>query len=77
MDENIIKDELLKLQKKLIDLVETTKVHLVCENKQKSEKTKKKIKRDDCRSKALYATKKYGCSGIEGSIECLECEYRR
>ena len=44
---------------------------------QKTKKTEKKIKNDSCMLKALYATKKYGCSGVEGYVACLECPFRR
>ena len=46
-------------------------------DKQKSKKTKKMIKFDSCKMKALYATHKYGCLGFIGFNECLECEFRR
>ena len=44
---------------------------------QKSKKTRKKQVLVTCALKVLYATKKYGCSGIEGYIECSKCEFRR
>ena len=77
MDEKTVVNVLNKLDSNIRELISEAMCELLSEMKRKSEKTEKKIKRDDCRSKALYATKKYGCSGIEGSIECLECKFRR
>ena len=49
----------------------------LCAMKQKSKKTDKIPELYGCAFKVLYATKKYGCSGIKGDAECLECKYRR
>ena len=52
-------------------------VRKVNETDQKSEKTEKPINQYTCILRALYATKKYGCSGIAHNGECLVCEFRR
>ena len=47
------------------------------EIEQKSKKTGKWDGRFTCKLRLLYATRKYGCSGIEGEAECLLCGWRR
>ena len=46
-------------------------------DEQKREKTGKMIGFQHCSFTALYATKKYGCSGLKDNSECLKCEFRR
>ena len=52
-------------------------VRRVTQYRGKSEKTRKMYCRDPCTFKALYATRKYGCSGLKDKTECLSCEFRR
>ena len=44
---------------------------------QKSKKNEKMIESGKCVFRALHATQKYGCLGIKGEAECLECPFRR
>ena len=47
------------------------------EYEQKSKKTRKKNEYFDCIYRALYATRKYGCTGFIAMTECSVCEFRR
>ena len=76
LDENI-KNEFKLLRDKTNEMINTVEMSLRHQNEQKSKKTEKWDGRYTCKLRLLYATKKYGCSGIEGSIECLECRFRR
>jgi len=60
-----------------IELVATKVFEKLNEEKQKSKKIKKIHGLFSCKLKLLYATKKYGCSGIEDNSECLSCDFRR
>ena len=77
MDEKELRNELEHIYGEMADLINAI---IDTENPiltQKSKKTEKKIVWGDCRSKALYATLKYGCSGLKDKTECLSCEFRR
>ena len=77
MDKEKLKTELKEcLDQGLYYLAQLHLLDLVV-MEQKSKKTEKMITLNVCSFKALYATKKYGCSGIEEYDDCLGCEFRR
>ena len=72
-----ILNELEKNYNKIIDMIYEFGDELQNQIMQKSKKTGKMYCRDPCTFKALYATRKYGCSGFKDKTECLECPFRR
>ena len=77
MDYKKVKTELNKIENQAFELWEEIDTMERNESEQKSKKTGKMIDNYGCMLKALYATKKYGCSGFKGDPECLGCEFRR
>ena len=77
MDINEIVDELSMIEHCLDGIKLKVQKHNYTVKFEKSKKTGKMIKQNECMSIALYATKKYGCSGFKGMPECLKCEYRK
>ena len=74
---SLVINEIKKVYQERDELRELLQVAFKTQDEQKTKKTNKMLRFANCRSKALYATKKYGCSGIERCDECLECEFRK
>ena len=77
MDLKKVLTELRERDAIAINLLIEEQVRELNEVKQKNKKNRKMLDFTRCAFKALYATKKYGCSGIIGMPECLGCEFRR
>ena len=77
MEDKTIINELDWLKGRVINSISAIQTDVRNETKRKSEKTGKMYCRDPCTFKALYATRKYGCSGLKDKTECLECPFRR
>ena len=77
MDEKTVLNELDDLKERMCNVIDNKKTGIIVRNEQKSKKTGKPSSKFHCGFKALYATRKYGCSGIEDKGECLYCEFRR
>jgi len=77
MDKIEIRNELDKIFNTIGTLATKISYDVSAENKQKSKKTEEVNRWADCGYKALYATRKFGCAGIEDGKFCETCKYRR
>ena len=77
MDYKKVINELRDISFSIVHLWGAVEVMKDEENIQKNKKTEKMVGINHCSFTALYTTKKYGCSGLKGKTECLECKYRR
>ena len=76
MDKKKIKEALNKMNDEFTNSYAILVGAILFEIEQKSKKTGKWDGRFTCKFRLLYATRKYGCSGIEGEDECLYCMFR-
>ena len=77
MDKENIKNELQAISRWVDNSLQYVSEMIDSQNEQKNKKTEKMLDFTRCAFKALYATKKYGCSGFGGDAGCLVCEYRK
>ena len=77
VDEKTIRKELEELASYVEESLHHISVLIAELVMQENKKAIEMVEQDTCNMKALYATRKYGCAGIQNEIMCEVCPFKK